>query len=136
MSRVLFVIIQFIKLQKNLFITEVFMLLENIERALSSGLVLQTWDDNQSSGIWAALGGNMDTLNSIQFFSKEGLQQNIWLKNFVQGEGSETLIVLADSFDTALSVIENRLDSLPNDIYAEQSRYRQSLEAIYKSIGA
>ncbi len=136
MSQVLFVIIQFIKLQKNLFITEVFMLLENIERALSAGLALQTWDDNQSSGVWAALGGDMDALNSVQSFSKEGLQQNIWLKNFVQGEGSETLIVLADSFETALSVIETRLDSLPNDIYDEQSKYRQSLEAVYKSIGA
>tara|TARA_Y100001936_G_C16009809_1_gene632895 strand:+ start:972 stop:1382 length:411 start_codon:yes stop_codon:yes gene_type:complete len=136
LSQVLFVIIQFIKLQKNLFITEVFMLLENIERALSAGLALQTWDDNQSSGVWAALGGDMDALNSVQSFSKEGLQQNIWLKNFVQGEGSETLIVLADSFETALSVIETRLDSLPNDIYDEQSKYRQSLEAVYKSIGA
>ncbi len=112
------------------------MLLENIERALSAGLALQTWDDNQSSGVWAALGGDMDALNSVQSFSKEGLQQNIWLKNFVQGEGSETLIVLADSFETALSVIETRLDSLPNDIYDEQSKYRQSLEAVYKSIGA
>lgn len=110
------------------------MQLDCIEKAIDSGLILHTWEDKQSSGVWAAMADEQSHLSSIQELSKRGLKENIWLKNFTHGEGNELLIALSETFESALNVLESRLQEMSNKIYEKDGEYRAYLCSIYATM--
>ncbi len=110
------------------------MLLESIERVVESGMSLQTWEDSQSSGVWAVLGDDRDVINDIVTLSNSGLRENIWLKNLVYSDEDKILIVLAETFELALKILDTKIQSMPKQIFQKGSKERERLSEVYNAL--
>lgn len=110
------------------------MKLDFIEKAVESGMILHTWDDNQSSGIWLLLADSNEDAKAIQALSEKGSKENEWLKDFAHGKGDEITLVLSDSLDLGLQTMEVRLSEMSEDIFHKDSLARKELNQIYHAI--
>lgn len=110
------------------------MKIDCIEKAIESGMTLHTWDDKESSGLWLALADDKEDLADIQLFSSKGLEENVWLKNFAHSRSDDLTIVLADSLEIGLEIMDAKLKEMPSQIYDPTSSVRQDLRKVFRTI--
>jgi hypothetical protein len=110
------------------------MKIDIVEGMITAGMLLKSWDDSQSSGIWVALGDNDFLLGELQSKLNSGLQDNVELKTYFQGHGYWLPIALTDSLECSLKLLELKLKEMPKKIVDKEGDYRKEVAIAYKII--
>jgi hypothetical protein len=110
------------------------MKIDVVEGMIASGMILRSWDDPQSSGIWVALGDDELLLDALQEKVNGGLQDNIELKTYFQGSGAWLPIAITNSLICSLKVLELKLKEMPTNIVDKSSDYRKKWDIALKTI--